>query len=102
MSRRWAANTDKNQSAIVEALRDLGFSVETNHDDILVGLNGLTFWYEIKSDNAVSKKSGEVLDSKKKKSQKRLEKEWKGHYRIVSSLDEILEDIKKWRIDNEI
>ena len=34
MSRRWAANKDKNESPIVAALEALGMSVETGHDDI--------------------------------------------------------------------
>jgi hypothetical protein len=93
MSRRYAANNDKNQTAIAEALEDLGMSVEKGHDDILVGYKGLTYWFELKSDRAVSKKTGKVYEHEKKKSQKRLEKEFKGHYKIVSSLEEILADI---------
>ena len=91
---RWAANVDKNQNAICEALEKLGFSVEKGHDDILVGKHGKTWWFEIKSENAVSKKTGKVREKAKKKSQVRLDNEWKGHYKIVSSLDEILADIR--------
>ena len=91
---RWAANVDKNQNGICEALEKLGFSVEKGHDDILVGKHGKTWWFEIKSENAVSKKTGKVREKAKKKSQVRLDNEWKGHYKIVSSLDEILDDIK--------
>ena len=92
---RWAANVDKNQNGICEALEKLGFSVEKGHDDILVGKHGKTWWFEIKSENAVSKKTGKVREKAKKKSQVRLDNEWKGHYKIVSSLDEILADIKR-------
>lgn len=92
---RWAANVDKNQNTICEALEKLGFSVEKGHDDILVGKHGKTWWFEIKSENAVSKKTGKVREKAKKKSQIRLDNEWKGHYKIVSSLDEILADIKR-------
>jgi len=91
---KYAANCDLNQNEIVKALRKLGVSVELGHDDFLIGYNGKTLWYELKSDSAVSKKTGLVLESKKKASQKRLESEWKGHYRIVSSLDEILIDME--------
>jgi len=90
---RHAANVDKNQNEIAEALEKLGFSVEKGHDDILVGKFGRTWWFELKSENAVSKKTGAVREKAKKKSQVRLENEWKGHYKIVSSLDEILDDI---------
>lgn len=57
MSRnRYAAKSDANQKEIVKSLRKLGFSVETNHDDILVGANGVTYWIEIKNPNCVSQK----------------------------------------------
>ena len=91
---RRKAKIDDNQTSIVEALRDIpGVTVATKHDDILTGYRGKTYWYEIKSNLAVSKKTGKVLDSQKKKSQIKLEAEWTGHYRIVSSLDEILVDM---------
>jgi len=94
MSRaRHARRTDKNQAEIVKALRKMGFSVYLDVDDILVGHNEFNFWYEIKEPDSVSKKTSKILESKKRPSQKRLEKEWKGHYKIVSRLDEILEDM---------
>ena len=94
MSRnRFSARTDSNEKDIVKALRKLGYSVETNHDDILVGANGLTYWFEIKTPDCVSKKTGKIKESAKKESQKILEKTWKGQYKIVSSLEEILEII---------
>lgn len=90
---RQAARTDDNQTEIVSELRKMGISVETNHDDILVGYNGLTFWFEIKTPDCRSKKDGKILQSRKKESQIKLEKEFKGHYKIVTDLDEILKDI---------
>lgn len=89
-SNRRAARVDSNQKDIVESLEKMGFSVELNHDDILVGKHGKTYWFEIKAEKCVSKKTGKINNSAKRKSQKILEKEWKGHYKIVSSLDEIL------------
>jgi hypothetical protein len=95
MSRaRHAKRTDQNQKEIVAALRTMGFSVYVDVDDILVGSDGFNFWYEIKKPEAVSKKTGKILDSAKRSGQINLEKEWKGHYLIVSSLDEILDDIR--------
>lgn len=70
-----------------------GVTVEKDHDDILVGWKGRTFWYEVKSDRAVSRRTGRVLDKEKRKSQRRLEDRWTGHYKVVSSLDEILKDM---------
>jgi len=90
---RRKANVDLNQQAIVQALRSIGVTVQPGHDDILCGYQGKTYWYEIKSANAVSKKTGKVLESAKKESQKRLETFWQGHYKIVSCLDDILEDL---------
>jgi len=95
MPRRRKDRKDNNQTSIAEALKKLGFSVELDMDDILVGKHGYTFWFEIKSEDSVSKKTGEILDSAKKPHQKELEREWKGHYKIVSSLEEILEDIRE-------
>ena len=88
---RRAAKIDSAQTEIVKALRSIpGITVELGHDDILCGYKGRTFWFEIKSKSAVSKKTGQVLESAKKQSQKNLEATWAGHYAIVSSLDEIL------------
>lgn len=82
---RRAAKVDANQSGIVKALRQInGVTVELNHDDILVGYKGLTYWFEIKNINGKNKKQD---------SQIKLEKEWKGHYLIVSCVDEILSEI---------
>lgn len=95
---RRKAKIDNNQTAIVNALLEIpGVTVEIGHDDILVGLNGRTYWYELKSDLAVSKKTGLILESQKKNSQKKLEKEFTGHYRIVSSFDEIISEITEVR-----
>ena len=81
---RRAAKIDANQPEIVEALRAIpGVSVQLGMDDILVGYKGKTYWYEIK----VSEKA-EVKDG-----QKELAETWEGHYRIVWSLDMILDDI---------
>ena len=95
MSRnRHAARVDDNQNDIVKELRKLeGVQVELNHDDILVGYNGFTFWFEVKNQSAVSTRTHLVRESAKKESQKRLENEWPGHYRIVWKLEQILEDI---------
>lgn len=68
-------------------------TVEIDHDDIFVGYKKVNYWYELKSIEAISKRTGKVKESSKQKSQKKLSKTWKGHYKIVSTLDEILIDI---------
>ena len=94
MKHRRAARVDANQTEIVRLLREIpGITVQVGHDDILVGYRKNTYWYEIKNPSQVSKVSGEVVESAKKESQKRLLSSWKGHYRIVSSIGEILEDL---------
>jgi len=94
MSRnRYSARTDENEKHIVSDLRKLGYQVEVGHDDILVGANGVNYWFEIKQEKHVSKKTGKINESAKKKSQIRLESEWTGHYKIVSTLEDILRDM---------
>lgn len=83
MKHRRAAKIDANQTEIVKALRDKGYSVECSHDDILVGYNGRTFWYEVKAGPR----------SNIQPSQEKLLKDWKGHYKIVWSAEMIIQDI---------
>ena len=91
---RQAAKIDANQTNIVKLLRYIyGCKVELGHDDILVGYKGKNYWYEIKTPDCVSKKTGAVRESAKKNKQSKLEQEWTGHYKIVSSFEEILKDL---------
>jgi len=91
---RQAARIDKNQVEIVKALRQIpGVTVEPGHDDILCGYKGKTYWYEIKSSRTVSQKTGEVRPSGITPSEKKRQDTWKGHYKIVWSLDQILKDM---------
>ena len=93
---RYAARIDNNQKKIVELLRQIpGISVQPGHDDVLVGYRGKTYWYEIKSPDVLSKRTGDVIKSAIKKSQTKLRNEWKGHYKIVSSFDEILQELSE-------
>jgi len=91
---RRAKKIDQNQAEIVTALRRIpSVGVEVDHDDILVGYRGRTYWYELKNPDAVSKLTGRVNPSKIKQSQWNLLGGWPGHYKIVTSLKEILIDI---------
>lgn len=81
---RRAARIDGNQGAIVKALREIpGISVATRHDDILVGWRGKTHWYEIKASGKASIRPAQIT----------LRDQWTGHYRVVSSVEEILLDL---------
>lgn len=88
---RRAAKVDANQPEIVKALRKIpGVTVQTGHDDILVGHMGKTFQIEIKEPQCVSKKTGLLLESALKPSQIDLRDNWTGHYAICWTLEQIL------------
>jgi len=90
---RRAKKTDNSQLEIVKQLRSTpGVTVEVNHDDILCGFRGRTFWFEIKSP-AVFKKDGTPQKNAIKPSQVKLLETWTGHYKVVSTIEEILAEI---------
>ena len=91
---RRAAKIDANQPDIVKALKKIkGVSVEVGHDDILIGYEGRTYWYEIKDPEKLFKKDGSFKEGEIKPSQTRLASEFLGHYKIVWSIEMILEDM---------
>ena len=93
MPRRRADKIDANQQAIVRQSRQLpGITVETGHDDIMVGCNGRTYWYEIKNPGC-RKADGTWKQNAIQDYQIKLAATWTGHYKIVTSLAEILEDL---------
>jgi len=92
---RRAARVDKNQREIVKALRSIpGVTVETGHDDILVGYRGRTYWFEIKAPRAIGA-DGRVKRSEMTDSEVARLEGWAGHYSIASSIDDILSTIKR-------
>lgn len=95
MKHRRAAKVDDNQQGIVDDLRKLGYSVETGHDDILVGINGRTYWVELKDPAKTLKKDGSLKSGALKDSQKKLIKEWKGNYFIAFSTEDIIQAIRE-------
>lgn len=90
---RWAARIDANQIQIMDALRAMGFSVAPRHDDILVGYHGKTFWFEIKNPTKTGKIQYANSKAGAKKKQHDLKENWRGHYRIVTCLNDILQDL---------
>ena len=89
--------TDNNQKAIVAELRKIpGVSVITDHDDILVGYKGKTYWFEIKNPESITK-SGRPWKDKRQTQQKQkvLADTYNGHYQIVWTLEQILDEIFK-------
>ncbi len=92
--KRFANKVDANQPHIVTTLRGIpGVTVELDHDDILVGYQGRTYWYEIKDPDKTLKKDGTWRKGALKKSQIRIESEFTGHYKIVTDVDQILDDM---------
>ena len=90
---RQAAKVDANQKIIVHVLRRLpGVTVSVGHDDILVGVNGSTYWFELKDIKCIGK-DGKIRESEITDSEKQLRANWRGHYSIVSSLEEIMVEI---------
>ena len=93
MPPRYAKRVDENQPGIVEDLRNTpGVTVAVNHDDILVGYNGRTYWFEVKNPDVIGK-NGKPRPSALKRSQVKLRKIYTGHYPVVWTLDQILEEI---------
>jgi len=90
---RYAAKIDVNQPEIVRQLRKSGHSVITGHDDILVGHEGRTYWFEIKDPEKTVLKDGTWKAGALKDSQIKLLEEWLGQYDAVHSIEQILEII---------
>ena len=91
---RYAAKPDANQLEIVGVLRAMGISVQFSHDDILCGWQDITYWYEVKDPAKLFCVDGTTIRKNQiKPSQFKLLREYRGHYAIVWSLHQILEDM---------
>ena len=84
MPRRRADRIDSNQNSIIKELRKRGYSVVPGHDDILVGHEGKTYWFEIKQHprSSIQDSQQELLDN------------FTGHYRIVWDFQMIVNEIE--------
>lgn len=92
--KRYANKVDANQPDIVKSLRDIpGITVKPDHDDIIVGYQGRTYWFEIKDPAKTLNKDGSVTKGAIKPSQNELLNEFTGHYNVVWSLDDILHEL---------
>jgi len=96
MSRRYQhKKTDVNEKDIVKTLRAIpGVSVETGHDDLIIGYKGKNYWYEIKNPDEMTK-DGRPVKKKGKTYEKQmnLQANFTGHYSIVWNVDQILAEI---------
>jgi hypothetical protein len=101
--KRYANKVDGNQTEIVKALRKIpGVSVSPDHDDILVGYQGRTYWFEIKDPKRTINKDGTVTAGAVKKTQLKLINEFNGHYNIVWTLDDILHELGIKQADEKL
>lgn len=101
---RRAAKVDKNQAAIVDALRKLGASVASTaaigkgFPDLVVGIHGRTFLCEIK-DGAKPPSARKLTDD-----QVKFKADWKGDWTLLESIEDVQHfiaqidyDAKEWR-----
>lgn len=85
-SLRYALRKDDNQGDIVKALEQIGCSVVVMHApcDLLVGWRGRTLCLEVK--DGAKRPSARKLTP----DQVIFRAEWRGHYAVVSSVDEAI------------
>jgi Holliday junction resolvase len=87
---KYNAKVDSNQSEIVKAFRNLGFSVFLTHTlgrgfpDIVASKQGLNFLIEIKD--------GSLPPSKRKltPAEQEFKDSWRGQYDIIESIDDVV------------
>lgn len=81
---RYAKRRDQNEGAIREALERAGCDViQTDEIDLVCGRAGLSFLLECKHPDRAT-------ESRLRPTQKRLRDNWRGHYAIVTTVDEAL------------
>lgn len=87
---RRAAKVDRNQSAIIRALRDAGASVQPLYmvgqgcPDLLIGKNGKNFVMEIKNPEQTKR------DQRLTEDEFNWHSSWRGQVQIVTSVEEAL------------
>lgn len=92
--RRRKDRVDDNQASIVKKLRKIpGVTVEVGHDDVIVGYQGRTYWYEIKDPTKTLKADGRWKKGAIRGDQRRILNTFTGHYRVICTTEEILKDI---------
>lgn len=91
---RKAAKTDRNQAEVVDALRQVGASVQSlaatgkGCPDLLVGYRGINYLMEVKDGDKVPSARELTID------QKHWHSLWRGSVYVVKSVDEALKILK--------
>lgn len=97
--RRLRPRKDANEPEIVDELRSMGYSVESDHNDILISGNGIVnnIRIEIKDPARTLNKDGRIKPADKvfTASQLKLMRDWKGQYDVCWDVDEILAVIER-------
>lgn len=85
----YSQSTDKIQKKLIADLRKLGWSVEVDHDDILVGTGNRTYWIELKTSSPY-KKCGSLKPDDIRLEQYRILATYKGDYCIAWTLEQVI------------
>ena len=95
---RRAAKVDDNQKAIVDAVRKMGCTVQPLHSvgqgcpDLLVGINGGNFLWEIK-DGSKQPSAQRLTED-----QVKWHSEWRGSVDVIRSVDEAIARVNGVRL----
>ena len=89
----YSPSTDKIQKKIIKEVRKLGWSVETDHDDIIIGRHykkiNYSFWLELKSAYPF-RQDGYLKPKTIRPEQFRILSTYKGDYCIAWTLEQVL------------
>ena len=90
-----AKRRDENEKAIVAELRARGISVMYSDEvDLIVGYRAQTYLFEVKQHDKLFLKDGVTFRAGAvKPSQSKLMSTWRGHWSIVWSVEQILQQI---------
>ncbi len=96
MGMRWASKVDAKHATIAKELRQAGCSVAhlfrlKGVGDILVGIHGACYLFEIKSDKKISHRSAGKLTPDEKK----FVDTWRGQHDVIESAEEALAVIRR-------
>lgn len=84
---KYAKRRDENEPEIIAALKAVGCDVlQANDVDLIVGLAGRTYLVEVKHPKRAS-------ESRIKPIQKALRANWRGHYVIVTTVEQALQAV---------
>jgi Holliday junction resolvase len=96
---RYAANVDKNQAAIIQALEGIGCTVQRlsavgkSVPDLLVGVAGVNLLIEVKNQ---ARKGGKENAHGTLKKQREWRQQWRGSVYVATTPEEAVEDVRRY------